>query len=163
MDINMKSEKFPPFNNNVETGLRILCILNESYPLSIDLQKLVYLDYITVHSGDFDESIESLHPAVPYRNGEILIRSSIIENGIKLFVSRGLIETIYDKTGIQYKASEYSTPFIEALEEDYLLNLLKRAKWVGINFANLTVERLKEILHPGIEDAKNEFNIELLQ
>lgn len=163
MDINTKIEKTVPFNNSVETGLRILSILNESYPVSYDLQQLVYLDYLTIHSGDFDGSIESLHPAVPYRNGEILVRSSIIEKGLKLFISKGLIEKIFAVNGIEYKATENSTPFIETLEEDYFKELLIRASWVSSNFSNFSFEELKNILQPKLEDARNEFNIELLQ
>ncbi|MGB5818767.1 MAG: ABC-three component system middle component 2 [Saonia sp.] len=151
-----------PFNNNVETGLRILCILNESYPRSIDLQKLVYLDYMTVHSADIDKSVESLHTAVPYRNGELLVRSSIIQKGINLFISKGLIDRVFNKTGIEYLASEYSTPYLEMLEEEYLLNLINRANWVAANFSDLPKKLLKEILFSKMQAVRNEYNIELL-
>lgn len=162
MDIAQNIKRVPPFNNNVETGLRILCILNECFPKSFDVSKIVYLDYLTVHSADLDNSIQSLHTPVPYRNGEILIRKSIIENGLKLFIERGLIEIVYDSTGIQYKASEYSTPFLESLEEEYISILIQKAKWVNSNFSDLSLEKIKEVLNPKLEDVNNEFNIEIL-
>lgn len=40
-----------PFNNPLEVGLRLLCILNEAYPKKISLQSLIYVDYIIIHSG----------------------------------------------------------------------------------------------------------------
>ncbi|MFZ1618551.1 MAG: ABC-three component system middle component 2 [Flavobacteriales bacterium] len=159
----LETIKIPPFNNAVETGLRILCILNESFPLAIDLRKLVYLDYITVHSADIDSEVGSLHTPVPYRNGEILVRSSIIENGINMFVEYGLIERIYHKSGIQFKASDYSSPFIESLEEEYLIKLLERAKWVATKFSKLPFDELKQIINSRINKVNSEFNIELLQ
>lgn len=163
MDMNLNTNKITPFNNGVETGLRILCILNESFPLAIDLPKLVYLDYITVHSADIDRSVDSLHTPVPYRNGEILVRSSIIENGINMFVEYGLIERVYHESGIQYRASDYSSPFLESLEEVYLLKLLNRAKWVASNFSGLSFDDLKQVINPSINEVRREFNIELLQ
>lgn len=163
MDLTVDNQRISPFNNGVEAGLRILCILNESYPLAIDLLKLVHLDYITVHSGDFDESVESLHAAVPYRAGEMLVRNSVIEIGIKLFVSRGFIKVVYDKDGIKYRASDYSAPFLESLEEEYLIQLLQKAKWVGENFSGLSIEEIKNILHIKMKTVQSEFNIELLQ
>lgn len=163
MDVTLNKDKISPFNNGVETGLRILCILNESFPLAFDLPKLVYLDYITVHSGDIDNSITSLHTAVPYRNGEILVRSSIIENGIKLFIEYGLIEIVYHESGIQYKATDYSTPFLESLEEEYLIELIYRAKWVASNYSKFSFNQLKQLVNPKMNKVRREFNIELLQ
>ena len=40
------------FNNPIETGLRSLIILNAAYPKPLDLQQLIYYDYLTVHTGD---------------------------------------------------------------------------------------------------------------
>jgi hypothetical protein len=48
----MNTRKINPFNNNLETGLRVLSILNATFPKSYDLQSIVYLDYLTVHSGE---------------------------------------------------------------------------------------------------------------
>lgn len=157
------SKKINPFNNSIEAGLRILIILSEAFPKSYDIQHLEYFDYFTIHSADIDKSKESLHPAVPYRSGEIMVRGSIIESGLKLFIENGLIEKQYNDCGIEYKATENAMPFLETLEEIYSLELQKRANWVISQFSNYTIKELKTIVTPKLAEIDNEFNIEILQ
>lgn len=152
-----------PFNNSVESGLRILIILNEAFPKSFDLQNLVYLDYLTVHSADIDKTTESLHPAVPYRSGEIMVRSTIIEKGLNLFITKDLIEKQYNFNGIEYKATENAMPFLESLEEMYSINLQEKACWAISRFSENTKQELKNIITPKLSEVDDEFNIEILQ
>ena len=58
------------FNSPVELGLRALMLLAESHPKPLDIQRLVILDYLLVHSGDLEGGPESLHPPSPLRAGE---------------------------------------------------------------------------------------------
>ena len=157
------SKNINPFNNSVEAGLRILTILNEAFPKSFDLQNLVYLDYLTIHSADIDKTAESLHTAVPYRSGEIMVRGSIIENGLNLFIAKNLIEKQFNINGIEYKATENAMPFLESLEEIYSIELQNRAKWAIDRFSKHTKEELKNIMTPKLSEIDNEFNIEILQ
>ncbi|MDP4208268.1 MAG: threonine transporter [Bacteroidota bacterium] len=152
-----------PFNNQVETGLRILCILNEAYPDAFDIQTLVYLDYLTVHSGDVDSNEKSLHPAVPFRTGELLVRSVLIQEGLELLINKTLIDKRYSNNGIEFCATEESTPFIESLEEEYSMHLREKAKWVISNFASLKHNELKAFLDKRTESINREFNIEILE
>lgn len=69
------------FNSALETGVRSLVILVANFPAALDLQRLVDFDYLVVHSGDLDGP-ESLHPPLPLREGELLVRRNIIESGI---------------------------------------------------------------------------------
>lgn len=159
----MKNKSTTPFNNNIDTGLRMLCLLNESHPISFDLQKLIYLDYITVHSGDIDRSVKSIHPPVPYRSGELLIKRSIIQSSLELFISRNLIEKKYTKEGIEYKASEDSSTFLETLEEEYFIELKERANWTIKHYSHLRNKELKIFLDRNLDTIQGEFNIEILQ
>lgn len=159
----MEIKNINPFNNSVESGLRILTILNEAFPKSFDLQNLVYLDYLTIHSADFDKTTQSLHPAVPYRSGEIMVRSSIIEKGINLFIAKNLIEKLFNSNGIEYKATENAMPFLESLEETYSINLQEKASWAIGKFLKYSKQDLKKLMTPKLSEIDNEFNIEILQ
>lgn len=163
MGIMETKKKINPFNNSVESGLRILTILNESFPKSFDLQNLVYLDYLIVHSADIDKKIQSLHPAVPYRSGEVMVRSSIVEKGLNLFITKKLIEKHYNNNGIEYKATENAMPFLESLEEMYSIKLQEKANWAIGKFSKHTKQELKNIMNPKLSEIDNEFNIEILQ
>lgn len=156
-------KKTTPFNNEVETGLRILCLLNEAYPRSFDVQFLVYLDYLTVHSADVDFKEKSLHPAVPYRTGELFVRSSLIQSGLDLFISKNFVERLFVKEGIEYIATEGATPFIEVLEENYTLKLIEKAKWVIKNYGSFNLREIKEFIERKTESLNKEFNVEILE
>lgn len=159
----MRSNSNKPFNNVVETGLRMLCILNEMYPQKIDLQKLTYFDYLIVHSGDFDKNIKSLHPPVPNRSGELYIRHSIIQSGLELLIEKNLVKRLYSKNGIEFNACENSSTFLETLEEEYLIELLKRAKWLQTTFSKFNSNELKEYIQDHLRKTNNQFNLEISQ
>lgn len=147
-----------PFNNSVETGLRLLTVLNQSYPESFDVTKILYFDHIIVHSGDVDENFPSLHPSVPYRRGELLVRKPIIQAGLNLLASRGLIDIIYSSKGIEYSASEYSTPFVESLSSPYAKQLINRAEWIQNNYIAYSIDEL----HLLLSDFNHTFDLEIL-
>jgi hypothetical protein len=126
----MMKNKTYVFNNPVETGLRSLIILDAAYPKSLDLQKLIYFDYMTVHTGDMPAGPESIHPSIPNRSGELLVRRKLIENGIEYFVRKKFIDKIFNENGIEYLLNENATMFLDMLDEVYILNLKGKAKWV---------------------------------
>src|SRR4051794_18613760 len=84
------TKHMPAFNSPLETGVRALTILEAAFPNSCDLQRLVELDYLVVHSGDVGGP-ESLHAPLPLRAGELLVRRELIEKGLLLMMSRGLV------------------------------------------------------------------------
>lgn len=158
---NMNRNMIHPFNNKIETGLRVLSILNSSHPTGYDLEALVYLDYLTVHSGDFSSNLPSLHPAVPSRKGEVFVRRAIIHDSLELFESKGLIEKKYTETGIVYSATENSTPFIENLNEEYCIELNNRANWVHANFSTYTTLELVTYMQNHLSMDNDNLNINI--
>lgn len=156
------NSKIHPFNNKIETGLRILTILNASFPTSFDLQTLVYLDYLTVHSGDIVDGIKSLHTPVPSRKGELFVRRNIIFEGLELFEVKGLISKKYESKGIEYSASENATPFIECLSEEYFLELNSKAKWVVNKFTNISIHDLEKYMQNYMSIGDNNYSVNLI-
>lgn len=65
MDTIMSQEHKPiTFNGPLEAGIRAVSILGAAYPQTYDLQRLVALDYLLVHTGDIDGP-DNLHPPTP--------------------------------------------------------------------------------------------------
>ena len=93
------------FNSPVEVGLRALCVLTAGYPARHSLQRLTIYDYLVVHSDDIPGSPVSLHPRTPHRGGELLARRGILQDGLALYASRGLLERRYDDDGVFFRAS----------------------------------------------------------
>ncbi|MEL0628153.1 ABC-three component system middle component 2 [Psychromonas aquatilis] len=134
------------FNSALETGIRSLVILVANFPSAMDLQRLVDFDYLVVHSGDL-EGPESLHPPLPLREGELLVRRNIIESGILLMMSRGLVTRIANAEGIFYQASDYAKPFVDSLTTPYMRSLIDRANWVRDTVGNMDTTDLHNLIN----------------
>lgn len=127
-----------PFNGAVEIGLRALSVLNEAYPTTYSLQRLVIFDYLTVHSDDYPGGPKGLHPKTPHRNGELLVRREMLQNGLILYNSRGLIEQHFDKNGVFYSATEHSANFLDSLTSDYIDDLRNISRWIVDKLGHIT-------------------------
>lgn len=145
------------FNSPLEAGLRCLIILNAGYPVDYDLARLVLYDYMLVHSGDISGGPESLHPATPHRSGELLIRRPVLESGLKLMVSRGLVNVIYKKDGIFYSATDDAAPFIDSLSSKYVTELSAKSYWLVENFDNQEFNCIQSMISDNLESWGGEF------
>lgn len=134
-----------PFNSPLETGLRSLAILEAAFPSRHDLQRLVELDYLVVHSADVGGP-ESLHVPLPLRAGELLVRRQLIEKGLLLMMSKGLIERHTVAAGIEYSASDTASPYLANLSASYTLRLRERAQWLVGNFEGFSTEELRDLV-----------------
>lgn len=145
-----------PFNSALETGLRSLTILEAAYPASYDLQRLVELDYLVVHSADIGGPA-SLHAPLPMRGGELLVRRELVESGLLLMISRGLLVRVVTSTGISYQAGEAAAPYLASLTASYTQELKLRARWLVDNSKNLTLEGIREIIRNNFSKWSSEF------
>jgi len=133
-----------PFNSALEVGLRVITVLTSLHPRAIDLQTMVELDYLLIHSGDADGP-ESLHPPLPLRSGELLVRRGMLERGVLLMVSRDLIARHCTTIGFSYGATELAQPLLDALQSPYLRNLRVRAEWVASKFGAMAPDDLTRV------------------
>lgn len=146
-----------PFNSPLETGIRSLEILVAAYPEAFDLERLVEMDYLVVHSGDANGP-ESLHAAVPMRAGELLVRRGLIESGLLLMASRNLIQRITAEDGFDYVAGEAAAPFLASLTSIYSLRLKKRAQWAVERFTGVATLEIRQMTHRLFEDWSSQFH-----
>lgn len=130
------------FNSPVELGLRSLCVLVELDPHRHDLQRLVLLDYLLVHSADVDGGPESLHPSVPQRGAEVLVRRAVLEPGLALYVRRGLVTVTMDANGFSYGATDRGGCFLDTLRSRYVEALRSRASWIAASFGELETSEI---------------------
>lgn len=149
-----------PFNGPVEIGLRALCVLTTAFPDAYALQRLVVFDYFLVHSDDIEGGPEGLHPRTPHRGGEILVRRGVIQDGLTLYESRGLIERVYKDGGIFFAATERSADFLDTLSSEYLVGLRDRAEWVVESFGSLDDAELDSLVRKRIGTWGAEFSME---
>jgi len=139
------SKAIKVFNNELEMGLRILVILETVYPKSYDIEMINYYDYFILHTKDIGGR-ESLHADVPNRYGELSVKRELIRNTTKLLLSRGLIDVEYSHRGIEYKASETTSPFLVNLEEKYTEKLKENTAWVYNKFKAYNFDDLNKFV-----------------
>ncbi len=145
-----------PFNSPLETGVRSLAILVAAFPTAFDLQRLVEMDYLVVHSGDVDGP-HSLHAPLPLRAGELLVRRELIENGLLLMMSRDLVQRVPKDDGFNYLAGETAAPFMSSLTSEYSRQLMDRASWAVSRFENVSTEDIRRITHRVFEKWSSQF------
>ena len=150
------AETIQTFNSPIETGMRALILLAESYPEQLDLQRILEFDYIMVHTSDVDGP-PSIHPALPLRSGELLVRRQLIERGLMLLISRGLISRLATPNGFMYQAEDDAGPFIDALSAEYLEDLKNRAVWVVDRFSEMSDQDIRIMLSNVYDQWSREF------
>jgi hypothetical protein len=154
------SKKSRPFNTAIESGLRSLFLLEQISPTFRDLQRLVYYDYLLVHSNDASNNLTSLHPPIPYRSGEWLVRRKLIADGLDLMFAKELLRKNFDETGISFAASELTTPFLRYFVTDYAVLLRESSKWVANRFEKYSDKELSNFMTENLGQWGAEFKRE---
>jgi hypothetical protein len=145
------------FNSALECGLRVLVLLEAASPSMYDLQRLVFYDYLLVHSGDVSNGPDSIHPATPLRSGEALVRRHWVERGLLLMASRQLINRHFSPEGLLYQASPLAGPFLTYMQQPYTLLLRERATWVDSTFRSYSDSDLTQFFRSNIGRWGGEF------
>ena len=133
------------FNTPLEAGLRALFILKAAGRRSMDTQRLMYFDYLLVHSGTVSGP-ESLHPPTTSQKGELLVRRALLQDGLELMRSRDLVERRFQTTGIAYRATRAGHHLVAQFQSDYASLLRERAAWAVERFSDLSSARIAATL-----------------
>lgn len=151
-----------PFNSTLETGIRALVVLEALYPRHCDLMEMTWLDHLVVHTGDFDgEGVpDSLHPDLPNRTGELLVRRQLVERSLRLMQQVHLVDVFETDGGIEFCASDQAPSYLDLLQSPYSLALKDRAKWIAGNVADLTTAEIKTLIENRIGRWTAEFRVD---
>ena len=144
------------FNGPLEAGLRAVAILGAAHPRSLDLHRLVAFDYLLVHTGDIGGP-SSLHPALRLRSAELLVRRKLVQQGLLLMMTRGLVDREFQPDGIRYQAGENAAPFLAALESEYLTGLRERARWLIDVLADRSEQEFRAVMRRFFDGWVEEF------
>lgn len=145
------------FNSPLETGVRALAILDAAYPRAFDLSELTWLDHLVVHTADI-HGPESLHPDLPHRTGELLVRRHVIEEGLTLMRRQHLVEIQNDARGLLYKASDDGAAILELMRTQYARKLRERARWLANHINKMSSDELKALVDAKIGRWRIEFD-----
>lgn len=144
------------FNTAFESGVRSLILLTACFPLAVGLRRLVVLDHLVVHTGDIDGP-ESLHPSETSRGAELLVRRGLVNSGLALMGTRGLVVRSATSYGFRYSAGEQAGTFTDLLRSDYSVALKERADWLANEVAPLSDEEIDDLVRSRMDFWDTEF------
>ena len=137
------------FNSPLEAGIRAVTVLEMLRPLELDLAEMVLLDHVLVHSGDLGGP-PSLHPDLPGRKGELLVRRRLVEASLNLMQRFHLVGRRVSDDGLTYHATDEAAGYVELLESAYSERLKTCASWVrdemGARGKEVFLERVRSQL-----------------
>jgi hypothetical protein len=148
------------FNSPMETGVRAAIVLDALYPRALDLARVTWLDHLVVHTADLGGP-PSLHPDIPQRTGELLVRRRLVEDGLNLMRKLHLIEARSTDEGIFYLASEEATAFCDSLRSEYGRELKHRAEWLATYLRDRTDDEIEHLINAKIGRWSAEFQGEI--
>lgn len=151
-----------PFNSTLETAIRALVVLEAFHPRRCDLLEMTWLDHLVVHTGDLDgaDVPASLHPDLPNRAGELLVRRQLVEKGLRLMQQVHLVELFETEDGIAFGASEEAPTYLDLLQTPYSRALKERAKWMAKRFASMQSSEMRSLIEGRIGRWTADFRIE---
>jgi hypothetical protein len=117
------------YNSLLETGIRAVVVLEHLRPVGADLPEMILFDHVVVHTGDHGGP-ESLHPPVPERQGELLVRRRLIQQSLQLMQQCHLVGETHDAGGISYHATDEAAAYVELLETPYSEHLKRCSAWI---------------------------------
>jgi hypothetical protein len=135
----------PLFNSSLETGVRSVVVLDAAFPRAFDLSQLTWLDHLVVHTADIGGPV-SLHPDIPQRTGELLVRRRLVEDGLNLMRRLHLVDSDTTDDGIVYSAREEASAFVDSLRSVYARELRQRAEWLAQYLTKTSRDELAQLI-----------------
>lgn len=146
------------FNSRLETGVRAIVVLNAAYPRAFDLTEITWFDHLIVHTSDIGGP-QSLHPDVPQRSGELLVRRRLVEDSLLAMRRLHLVEFVPDgDAGLLYRASDEAVGVIELMRSPYSIALRERAEWLASNVLSRSRLELEHLVAERIGRWRIEFH-----
>lgn len=133
------------FNGSLETGVRAVVVLDAAYPRSFDLARLTWCDHLVVHTADIGGP-PSLHPDIPQRTGELLVRRRLVEEGVNLMRRLHMIDANVCPHGIVFEAAEEASAFVDTLRSGYARQLKLRAAWLVHYLAEMSDDAMATLI-----------------
>jgi hypothetical protein len=151
MDNENREKAVSLFNSPLEVSLRLLFILDRSTK-ALDVDRLVYYNYLLVHSSDIPDAPKSIHADLPKRSNEMPVSQLVVQKALTLLISKGLISINYSKKGIEYYKNPSTSLIVTMFETPYSVMLRDRADWLCSKFDNYSDKQLADMIkeHIGV-------------
>jgi hypothetical protein len=144
------------YNSNFEIAIRTLVILNNLPLKKASIYKLMILDHIALNTFDVGGPA-SLHAPIPNRGVQVYSRKNILNESIKLLISKDLIKLMPNKNGLPYEITENGINYLKYFESKYFNQLKEKVEWTTKNFGGSTDSELKTYVTQNLSKWGEEF------
>lgn len=134
------------YNTPVEVAIRLLTIIVK-YKSQIDFEKLIILDYLSLHANVVCSEFESIHPDNPFHGLEVYSKMEVSKKAINLLISKGLIDVEFTTEGISYNYNVVSEHFLSYFDGEYYEKLKLNIDKVLDFFASYSSSDLQNYLY----------------
>lgn len=145
------------FNSSTELGLRCLFILNATGFIGCSLEKILYLDHLSIYANKIKDEAINLHPDSPYQVIEVIEKRKNIEKAIKSLVFKGLIDIEFEQ-GIYYRANANTKWVVSSFEDKYCEQLKKNIELIVSICGSKSEEELKNIVWRSESEQREKFS-----
>lgn len=145
------------YNTDIELGLRCLFILKEAYPRNYSLERLLYLDYLSLYIEDFTHDAVNLHPKYPFQLIEIFERKQLIKTSLSVLALKGLVDVENDK-GLSFRANGNTSWLLADIQNNYSRHLKENIRFVIDGTEHKSDDELKKMIFVQKEDDNTEFS-----
>ncbi len=90
----------------------------------------------------------------------MLVNRAVIKKALTVLISRGLIDVVYSKKGIEYRRNDATMLFSEYLKSSYSEKLRERSEWLSLEFDKRNDEELSRDVDANLGKWGSEFSVE---
>jgi hypothetical protein len=145
-DLTQSTSPEPPlFNSALETGVRAVVVLDAAYPQAFDLSQLTWLDHLVVHTADIGGP-QSLHPDIPQRTGELLVRRRLVEDGLDLMRRLHPRRHRHERSWNRLYRARGSIGLRRISPSSYARELRTRAEWLAGYLNTISRDELAKLV-----------------
>lgn len=156
MSTSMADPKIKVFNTPIEVGFRALVILREFSGKSLDIEQIMFLDYLSQNTNDIGGP-KSLSAPIPNRGVQVYARKELLHKGIVILLSKELISFESNETGFSYSINEAGKKMLELFNTKYYHDLTERSAWVIEKFGDMNLMEMRTFMNDNISNWRGEF------
>ena len=151
-----KNKSLKLFNMPIEVGVRSLMILFANSDKVFDLEKLMYFDYLSLHTSDIGGPA-SIHASIPNRGIQVYSKKELIKKGLLILLSKELIDFKPTNEGFMYGINEAGKIFLSLFQTKYFKELMTRIEWVSLKYGSYPNSEIKRLIDLNIGKWGSEF------
>ena len=133
------------YNTTFEVSLRLIILLKAANkPLNID--KITYLDFMSVYAKEFGLSDKNLNGENHYKYGEISAKRRSITAALKRLVIDRFVKATVNSSGLVYSIDVIGKNYADSLDSEYAQEYKTAVQFVFSSFGDMDEKEISSII-----------------